>query len=298
MLIRGCRMAGAIIVATVMALALAPPAVAADTGIRVLVFTAVGSGSDGHLSTDSAVEFIEMSGRRHGFVMESTDDNHLFTPAMLARYDVIVWLNNEGRVLSEQEREAFKGWYRAGGGFVGIHAAGYAEPDWDYFDELLGARPRGGERDKTSQRTITVNTEHPAASGMPTEWTEQEDQWYRFDRDPAANDGTTVLATIPSANGDVAKPIVWCREFDGGRAWYTAMGHRAKSYEDGDYMKMLRGGIAWVAGSREQPLVENEDSAPGWPYSLSFIAWVAAVAVGGGLAVRALNRRDATAEAQ
>ncbi|MFD0558667.1 hypothetical protein FB566_4618 [Stackebrandtia endophytica] len=290
-------MAITIIAATVMAMVLAPPAAAVDTGIRVLVFTAVESEGDEHLSTDSAIEFIEMSGRRHGFTMETTDDSGRFTSAGLADYDVVVWLNNVGEVLNERQRDAFEDWYRAGGGFVGIHAAGYAEPEWTYFDELLGARPRGGERDKTSQRTITVNTEHPAASNMPTEWTEQEDQWYRFDRDPEANEGTTILATIPSANGDVAKPIVWCREFDGGRSWYTAMGHRAKSYEDGDYMKMLRGGIAWVAGSGRQPLVENEDSAPAWPYSLSFIAWVAAVAAGGGLAVRALNRRDTAAEA-
>lgn len=268
---------------------------AADPHIRVLVFTATESDEVTHLVTDDAVEFIEMNGRRHGFEIDATDNAEVFTGQALGSYDAIVWLNNHGRILTDAQRAGFADWYRSGGGFIGIHAAAYAEPDWEFFDNLIGARPVAGERDKPSKRTVTVNTDHPAASGMSTEWGDQEDQWYRFDRDPADNDGTTILATVPSNHGDSANPIAWCREFDGGRTWYLAMGHRAKTYEDGDYMKMLRGGMSWVAGLDEQPLVQDDDAAASWPYSLSFLAWVAAIAVGGGLAVRLLNRRETAA---
>ena len=43
-------------------------------------------------------------------------------------------------------------------------------------------------------------------------------------------------------------PISWNHEFDGGRSWYTAIGHRAEIYADEDYRNHLRGGILWAAG--------------------------------------------------
>ncbi|HIW61440.1 MAG TPA: ThuA domain-containing protein [Candidatus Stackebrandtia excrementipullorum] len=267
----------------------AVPAMGADPHLSVLVFTDTESV---HLVTEDAVDFIEMNGRRHGFDVVTTDRADVFTSQTLGSYEVIVWLNNEGGVLNDAERAGFSDWYRNGGGFVGIHAAAYAEPDWEFFEDLVGARPLTGERDKPSKRTITVNTGHPAVADMPDEWNDQEEQWYRFDRDPGDNAGTTVLATVSSQHGDTTQPVAWCREFEGGRSWYTALGHRSKTYEDGDYMRMLRGGMTWVAGLTEQPPVDDRDAAAVWPYSLSFLAWVAAIAVGGGLAVRGLNRRE------
>lgn len=270
----------------------ATPAISAPA-TRVLLFTASESDGVAHSVTDDAATLIEMTGRRHGLEIDTTDDAAVFSRRSLDTYDVVVWLNNRGHVLTADQRTAFADWYRDGGGFIGIHAAAYAEPGWGFFDELVGARPVTGERDKPSRRTITVSADHPAAAGMPTEWTDQEEQWYRFDRNPEDNAGTTVLATVPSHHGDGVDPVAWCRNFDGGRTWYLAMGHRVKTYENGDYTKLLRGGISWVSGLEKQPPVQDRDAAVNWPYPVSFVAWVAAIAVGGSLAVRALNRRDA-----
>ncbi|GAA4899730.1 hypothetical protein LX16_0706 [Stackebrandtia albiflava] len=286
-------------VATTMAVAalivaVPAPVTAAATTVRVLLYTGT---QWPHPATEEAISFIEMTGRRHGFEVTTTGAASEFTVPRLAGYDVVMWLHNQGDTLNAEQRGAFEDWYRAGGGFVGVHAAAYAEPDWAYFDELLGARPRAGERDEPSAKTITVNVEHQSTRDMPAEWTEQEDQWYRFDRDPAENTGTEILATVAAETGDARRPVAWCRDFDGGRTWYTALGHRVKSFEDGDYMRMLRGGVWWAAGLDAEPLVQDRDAAPAWPYPLSFLVWIAAVAVGGSLAVMRLNRREASAGA-
>jgi type 1 glutamine amidotransferase len=54
--------------------------------------------------------------------------------------------------------------------------------------------------------------------------------------------------------GDKAKnlpdkiPLAWCHEFEGGRAFYTALGHKQESYTDPTYVKHLTGAIEWVMG--------------------------------------------------
>src|SRR5690606_27180163 len=45
-------------------------------------------------------------------------------------------------------------------------------------------------------------------------------------------------------------PIAWAHEYDGGRAWYTGLGHSAETYEDPQFLEHLLGGIEWAAGRR------------------------------------------------
>lgn len=41
-------------------------------------------------------------------------------------------------------------------------------------------------------------------------------------------------------------PAVWCSEFDGGRIWYTAAGHRPSDYADTLYREQVLGGLRWI----------------------------------------------------
>ncbi|GHO78847.1 hypothetical protein KSD_66180 [Ktedonobacter sp. SOSP1-85] len=46
-------------------------------------------------------------------------------------------------------------------------------------------------------------------------------------------------------NGD--HPISWYHTFDGGRAWYTAMGHTSASFAEPLFRAHLWGGILYAA---------------------------------------------------
>jgi uncharacterized protein len=51
--------------------------------------------------------------------------------------------------------------------------------------------------------------------------------------------------------GDLAMgdhPIAWYHEFDGGRAWYTALGHPTEAYSNPTFTRHLLGGLRWAAG--------------------------------------------------
>ena len=81
-----------------------------------------------------------------------------------------------------------------------------------------------------------------------------EDELYCFKRlDPQAR----VLAVWETAGVDWGSgpkpevmspslPAVWCSEFDGGRIWYTAAGHRPSDYADTLYREQVLGGLRWI----------------------------------------------------
>jgi type 1 glutamine amidotransferase len=43
-------------------------------------------------------------------------------------------------------------------------------------------------------------------------------------------------------------PLAWCHQFDGGREWYTALGHQKEHYAEPQFRQHLLGGILWAMG--------------------------------------------------
>ena len=41
-------------------------------------------------------------------------------------------------------------------------------------------------------------------------------------------------------------PSVWCHTFDGGKEWYTSLGHDSTTYAEPDFRKHILGGLQWV----------------------------------------------------
>jgi hypothetical protein len=56
----------------------------------------------------------------------------------------------------------------------------------------------------------------------------------------AENDGTDGV--------DDDHPVAWCKRYDGGRMFYTALGHTEATYTDADFLKHLLGGLDTAAG--------------------------------------------------
>ncbi|HEY6887113.1 MAG TPA: PKD domain-containing protein [Solirubrobacter sp.] len=69
--------------------------------------------------------------------------------------------------------------------------------------------------------------------------------------------GVHVLATVDESTYDEVDdsadaddhPVIWCSNFDGGRVWYTALGHTQASYSEPDFLKSLLGGLKTAAGA-------------------------------------------------
>jgi len=202
-----------------------------------------------HSSISDGVAAITSLGQASGFSVTATEDSSVFANGQLGQYSVVVFLNTTGDILDATQQAAFEQFIHNGGGFVGIHSATDTEYDWPWYGQLVGTY----FADHPSIQTAIVrvqNTSHPSTQLVPDPWT-RTDEWYNFRHQPAA--GITILTEVDEATysgGSMGRhhPITWCHEFDGGRAWYTAMGHSSESFVEPLFRNHLLGGILWAAG--------------------------------------------------
>ncbi|MDP9145699.1 MAG: ThuA domain-containing protein [Actinomycetota bacterium] len=221
-----------------------PPAPARQS---ILVFSRTAGYRHG--SIPEGVEAIRRMGSQLNFAVEHTEDPGAFTDAGLDRHAAVVFLNTTGDVLDLAQQLALERFIRAGGGFAGVHSAADTEYDWPWYGELVGA---WFERHPAIQeaRLAVVDSGHPATRCLPATWT-RRDEWYDFRSTPPA--GATILLTLDESSYrggrmGTSHPVSWFREFDGGRAWYTALGHTGESYTEPAFLDHLAGGILWVMG--------------------------------------------------
>jgi cytochrome c len=229
---------------TVPAQGTAPPAAAAP--LRVLVFTRTTGFR--HESIEDGVAAIRRLGQQHGFEVDDTADPSRIGPD-LARYRAVVFLSTTGDLLDAGQQAALQRYVRVGGGWVGVHAAADAEYDWPWYGGLVGA----WFRHHPAVQPAAVRTDPDAAAlagALPRRW-QRTDEWYDFKTNPRGK--VRVLATVDessySGGGMGADhPVAWCHRYDGGRAWYTAMGHTSESFQEPPFLAHLLAGIRWAAG--------------------------------------------------
>ena len=214
---------------------------------RVLVFSrTLGYRHD---SIPDGVAAIEALGRQHGFAVDATEDAGRFTAGNLAGYRAVVFLSTTGDVLLGGQRDALQGFIRAGGGFAGVHSATDTLYDWPWYGGLLGAY--FARHPAIQPATVRVaDPTHPSTRGLPDPWS-RTDEWYDFRADPrpAVHVLLTVDETTYRGGGmGAGHPVAWYHEYDGGRAWYTALGHLREAYADPAFRSHLLGGIAYAAG--------------------------------------------------
>ncbi|MEV2246276.1 ThuA domain-containing protein [Streptomyces sp. NPDC049970] len=221
-------------------------AAAADPGYDVLVFSRTAGFR--HSSIDEGVTALRELGAANNFTVTATEDAAAFTPSNLAGYEAVVFLSTTGDVLDATQQAAFEGYMAAGGGYVGVHAAADTEYDWSWYAGLAGALFQS----HPAIQPATVKVEdraHDATAHLGTTW-QRTDEWYNYRTNPRTS--AHVLASLDessysggSMSGD--HPIAWCKDYAGGRAFYTGGGHTEESYGDPAFRRHLLGGIRWAA---------------------------------------------------
>lgn len=226
------------------------PAVAsAQDQARVLVFSKTAAFR--HASIPTGIATIQQLGQQNNFTVDTTEDAAQFTDANLARYDAVVWLSTTGDVLNDTQQAAFERYIQGGGGFVGIHSASDTEYDWAWYGGLVGAYFNNHPAQQNAD-LIVNDKAHPSTASLPTTW-RRFDELYNFRTNPRGK--VHVLLTInersyspgPGAMGS-DHPMAWCHAYDGGRAWYTGLGHTDQSYAEPLFRQHILGGIKWAAG--------------------------------------------------
>ena len=215
---------------------------------KILVFTKTAAFR--HDSIPAAIQAVEQLGARNGFTVDQTEDAGAFTDANLAHYRAVVFLLTTGDVFDVDQQDAFRHYIEHGGGFVGVHSASDTEHHWPWYGALVGTYFLS--HPAIQRATVhVVDPTGPGMCGLPAERT-RVDEWYNFTANPRPS--VHVLATVDESTYDPGPdamgadhPITWWHDFDGGRSWYTAMGHTTESYSDPRFLAQLLGGILYAA---------------------------------------------------
>ena len=220
----------------------------ADPLENVLVFSETAGFR--HDSIPEGIAAIQALGAANDFAVTATEDSSQFNTANLAQYDAVVFLSTTGDVLTDDQQAAFEGYMRAGGGYVGIHAAADTEYAWSWYGEMLGGYFRNHPAGTPTATVHIEDTDEPSTAGPPGQLgADGRVVQLPILRDPGVGgggddysvreSGVKVLATMDEStyaeddgsdgtNDD--HPIAWCSDFDGGHVWYTGLGHTAESF--------------------------------------------------------------------
>jgi type 1 glutamine amidotransferase len=233
-----------------------PPA-----AVRVLVFSKTSGFRHGSIAVGG--DAIEQLGTTNGFTVDRTEDAASFTASQLSGYAAVVFLSTSGDVLAADQQAAFEEYIRNGGGYVGIHSAADTEYDWAWYGGLVGAYFLS--HPEPQDATVLVEDHvHESTAHLGDTW-ERFDEWYDFRDDP--RDRVHVLlsvdpSSLPASQMAADHPIAWCHDYDGGRAWYTALGHTDESWAEPAFLLHVLGGIRTAAGMTSAACSPSDVVAP------------------------------------
>lgn len=220
-----------------------------DSDHKILIF----SKTEGwrHDSIEAGHEAITKIASENNVSVTSTEDASYFTTDNLQNYEAVVFLNTTETIFNDNQREAFKNYIQSGGGFVGIHSASDTEYDWPWYNNLVGAYFESHPNNPNVREAALIvhNHNHTSTSMLPERW-ERADEWYNFQD---LNEDVTVLISLDTDSYEGSAhpgnhPVAWFHEFDGGRSFYTALGHTIDSFSEELFLDHLWGGIEYSMG--------------------------------------------------
>ncbi|RYG06201.1 MAG: ThuA domain-containing protein [Chitinophagaceae bacterium] len=225
--------------------------------IQVLVYTKNGKGYV-HDNIPFAVEAMRKLGKDNGFKVDVSDDPSVFTEENLGKYNALIFTSTNNEVFdNDSQKVAFMRYVQAGGGFLGIHSVTGTERKWEWFKRLVGGTfVRHAKQQVFAE--VVVDKKHPSTVHLPDQWKNNDECYYVTTINP---DLHVVLAHDLTTVDDPEKPLwfgnsypsAWYHEWDGGRQFYTALGHEGAMYSDPVFMKHILGGLQWVVAGNRKP---------------------------------------------
>ncbi len=223
---------------------------------RVLIYQKNGKGFV-HDNLAASAAAIRDLGNQNGFGVDVSTNPAVFTDANLKAYRALIFANSNNEAFeNDEQRAAFQRYIRSSGGFVGIHSSTGSERHWDYFQQVQGAKfLRHAPLGKFTM--AVVDSKHPATAHLKEKWAWADECYFFTNINPAihvllAVDVETLAdPKLRSAPGEQVKgvfPLAWYQQFDGGRQFYTSLGHKSEYYSDPIFRQHLLGGIRWVLG--------------------------------------------------
>lgn len=211
-----------------------------------------------------------------------SDDLAMFVPEKLREFDAVIFNNSSGPWITPTDadmqrpefsslgkdkqrvetvlRNALLDYVSQGGGIAAIHYSIGANRHWPAFRELMGASMDGHPWNEEVGIRIE-EPEHPLLAAFGgTSRIRLTDEIFQF-REPYSRESQRVLLSIDTAttNMDVKWlrrkdndwGLAWVRSVERGRVFYTAIGHRTKTFWNPTVLRFYLDGIQFAIGDLE-----------------------------------------------
>ena len=231
--------------------------------LRVLVFS--NAGWYRHPEIPRTNGWLVRLGQEKGWTVDVTETPGDLNPDRLAAYKVLV-LNNAnelGKVLNDAQKTAIAAWFRKGNGIVGLHAATVHQKGWPWLNELAGA-DFDSDSDFSRARLVvdTGAKDDPAVKGQGAEFFYSAD-WHNHDQSVTGRPGFRVLLRLDESTFTPVRPYfqerggkpmgkdhpaAWTHEDQGGRFFYTELGHDLRSVDTPFGRQHVSAAVSWAAG--------------------------------------------------
>jgi len=148
--------------------AFSTPAQSANPQFKVLAFYSTKTEADHVMFSDGALKYFADLAAKDNFIFDSTTNWDDLNDAALAKYQIVMWLNDEPS--KPEQKRAFQNYIEHGGGWYGFHVSAYNDKDsnWPWFVNFLG----GGvfamnDWPPLPAKLIVDDKSHPVTAGVP-----------------------------------------------------------------------------------------------------------------------------------
>ena len=177
----------------------------------------------------------------------------------LRTFDVVYLSNTSGDFLNSQQRANFEIWINEGGSVISNHAAADAffhsssthggSGVWDFYAEKITGYTIGNPKHSNYQQlTIDHIGSHELLSNIPDPWTIYDEGYYTVNGYVNSN-FTEILRLQSTGGGGSDGPRMsahyWERP-DGGKSFFTGIGHDAEKYQDSNFRQLMKNAFAWA----------------------------------------------------
>lgn len=208
-----------------------------------------------HDSIVDGREMLRQIANEQGFEVTETETNDLITPEGLAQFEIVFFMNSTGDIFNETEELAFQDWMENhDGAWAGTHSATDTEQGWVFYKDVTGQyfNDHGPQNAPGAVQFEADMLDFPALRGIPNPW-QRNEEWYNFNsfQQWSTQPGFMVLGRKQADN----QPIMWARELNNWRSFYTALGHDSAVFRDPLVKQHVAGGILWTV--RRDHLLPN-----------------------------------------
>lgn len=214
-----------------------------------------------HEAQHAGVLALQQLGEKNNFDVTIWENHNGFTDDYLKQFAAVIFLHTTGDIFNETQQQVMERFIRSGKGYVGIHSASDTEYDWEWYTKLVGRMFRIHPAVQTAKLQVLDNG-FPGLEGFANGrlWT---DEWYEFGPEQTKDlqyilgvDETSFNAKVnwgdkKSEGMGKLHPLAWYHNFDGGRSFYTALGHVPATFSDAAFHQHLLAGIRWAATGRK-----------------------------------------------